>query len=59
MKDRKYILEVHYLFLSVQLLQKKSQGAKYGDQNIHFFEVTPYIILTTLYRVVSQTLEVV
>ena len=25
---------------------KKSQGTKYGDQNVHFFDVTPYIIFT-------------
>ena len=25
---------------------KQSQGTKYGDQNVHFFDVTPYIIFT-------------
>ena len=25
---------------------KKSQGTKYGDQNVHFFDVTPYINFT-------------
>ena len=25
---------------------KKSQSTKYGDQNVHFFDVTPYIIFT-------------
>ena len=24
----------------------KSQGTKYGDQNVHFFDVTPYTIFT-------------
>ena len=27
---------------------KNSQGTKYGDQNVHFFDVTPYIIFTHL-----------
>ena len=31
-----------YLFI----FPKKSQGSKYGDQNVHFFDVTPYIIFT-------------
>ena len=28
------------------IFHKKSQGTKYGDQNVHFFDVTPYIIFT-------------
>ena len=28
------------------IFHKKSQGTKYGDQTVHFFDVTPYIIFT-------------
>ena len=44
MKGHHYILQDQYLFLSVRLSQKKSQGTKYDDQNVHFFDITPYII---------------
>ena len=33
-------------FYLVIFHKKKSQGTKYGDQNVHFFDVTPYIIFT-------------
>ena len=31
---------------NMHLCCKVSQGTKYGDQNVHFFGVTPYIIFT-------------
>ena len=37
MKGHYYILQDQYLFLPVHLLQKKCQGTKYGNQNLHFF----------------------
>ena len=37
-----YILQDQYLFLSVHLSQKNPRD----DQNVHFFDVTPYIIFT-------------
>ena len=33
-------------FYLVIFHKKKSQGTKYGTQNVHFFDVTPYIIFT-------------
>ena len=47
MKGHNNILQVYYLFLYIySTFTKKSQGAKYGDKNLHVFEVTPYIIFT-------------
>ena len=34
------------VFIWSSLTKKKSQGTKYGNQNVHFVDVTPYIIFT-------------
>ena len=50
MKDHHYILQDQYLFLSVHLSHTEInlRVLSYGDQNVHFFDVTPYIIFTHL-----------
>ena len=46
MKGHNYNLHVHYLFLFCLTFTRKSQGARNGEQNLHVFEVTFYMIFT-------------
>ena len=48
MKGHHYILQAprSVIVFIWSSFTKKSQGTKYGDQNVHFFDVTPYMIFT-------------